>query len=229
MSNVIQILIFISTLAAVLAALFGSRFQKYFFSPEFAIIDNDDRKSHKYWIDIVQKNRLWFRVCILNSGTITSHNTIVKVMEIYINGRRYNPLDFPFPKTLCWGCLTFLGEKDLRPNEYEYLDVCFISPNKKPIIKFPLPYEHDIKKKIHYPRIDLVSKLEKKSKVEIKFIINLYSDDLLFTQTIILKLNIRKKGNNYTYDFVVIERPKSLVEIRKSKVRSLINPFSKKH
>jgi hypothetical protein len=122
-------LIAISTLAAVLVALFGERFWKWINRPVINVdYDVNSERCYRWAIrefDLLQDQyefmwvkRQYFRLRVTNTGKTTIHNLKAKI-ELYDEDN--NLADRFEPTELSW--ITDVKTIDLAPNEDSYLNV----------------------------------------------------------------------------------------------------------
>ena len=178
---VLSILTLLSTISALIIAIFQENWRKFVNRPKVSIEDKLD-----FWETLdsnpVQKKK-WYRLKVINKGRSTSHENIIKIMHIFIQQndikKEIFPEGFPFPKSLRWGSYEGDYRKDLRPNEFEYINLFFLV-EKESSLNFPYQIGRD-----KYVTLDISKYLLNESfdttfpKVKLIFEIYIFSDDLI--------------------------------------------------
>lgn len=178
-------------MVALLIALFQDHWRKKFFKPKFHI--SDDLNIWKT-PDKENNDRIWHRLKIQNNGVSTSHETIVKILRIskIIDGKpaELSLSNFPFPKTLIWGSFEGIYFKDIRPNEFEFINL-FYTQEHTPILFFP--YQN---KDAGVVKLNAMEFLDENLSAMMLFYTNIYSDDLAKTQILNIKFIVSLDENN---------------------------------
>jgi len=196
LDSIIQIIMAFLTLCAVVVALFKEDIINFIKKPKIKI-DLDDvncvHKINKIYInqhDGSSCNLIYFRIKVINIGSIAINNIKIKCNEIKLNNKKIYPFD---PNYFVWSathkgkCSEGKENFNLSKNELHYLDLFNFFEGSVNINGNILPMIKQIP--IGFPKI----KFEKNKIYKISSNINIFADNFSKSANIIIKIKCTEK------------------------------------